>query len=98
MQLSANQKSVSNMPPLVPCTAPFLIVENLMGDFCRGSFVAPYFLTHYGSISVAGKPQPLNSVLAHELAEWTLRTIASLGSKTGIKVPPVFSVDKFSTG
>lgn len=88
-----------NLPPNhSPSRLSSLVIKNLMGDFCRAGFVAPYLFTHQGSISIAGKPQPLDSILAHEFAERALWGSANFGNKIGFDVTAVFSIDEFPIG
>lgn len=69
-----------------------------MGDFHSAKLLAPYLLAHYGAIPIVGKPQPLNSIVTHEFAEWALPASANLGGEIWLVVAAGFSVNKAAIG
>lgn len=69
-----------------------------MGDFHGAKLLAPYFLAYEGAVPVVGDPQPLNPIVAHEFAEWTLSGNAFLGGEIELVVTAGFGVDKLAIG
>lgn len=63
-----------------------------MGDSHKFLVVAPHFEANDGAIRVIGQPQPLNSVIAHEFAEWAILGNADLGSESCIVITAGFGV------
>lgn len=71
---------------------------DLMGDFHTAKLLAPYLTAYYGAIPIIGKPQPLSSIVTHELAEWALPINANLVDEIWLVVMAGFSVDEDATG
>lgn len=81
-------------------TPPATLVPSfdLMGDDHRAMLLAPDFLAHDGAVHIIGKPQALDSIVAHELAEGALRGSATLGGELGLGVTAKFSVGEAVVG
>lgn len=83
-------------PPSPPTTLVPLF--DLMGDYHRAKLLAPDFLAHDGAVRIIGKPQTLDSIVAHESAEGALRGSAILGRELGLGVTAYFGIDEAAVG
>lgn len=73
-----------------------LLIDDLMGDFYRAKLLAPNVVAHDGAVPIAGKPQPLHAIRAHEFAEWALLSGMAiiLGGEICLVVTAGFGVDE----